>query len=177
MLEKLAEKHEDWVGLVKKLGCNYTVAEDVVQELYLRLDKYREKVESKVINEDGEVNTFYVFVTLRNLLRDVMNIENGYVDVEEWLFEEADNEVDFDAENAHLEIMKRIKSESNSWGPYHSKLFNLYYMTDYSMRDIANGTDIGLTHIYNNLKSYREIIVDKIGEDYQDYLNKDYEQI
>lgn len=50
-------------------------------------------------------------------------------------------------------------------------------MTDYSMRDIANGTDIGLTHIYNNLKSYRDIIVEKLGEDYEDYLNQDYEQI
>lgn len=177
MLKKLAERHEDWVGIVRKLGCDYYIAEDVVQEAYMRLYRYRERVRDKVITPDGEVNTFYMFVTLRNLLRDVMNIENGYVPVEEWIFEEADTEVDLDAESAHFELIKKIKSETNSWGPYHSKLFNLYYMTDYSMRDIANGTDIGLTHIYNNLKSYREIIVEKLGEDYEDYLNQDYEQI
>ena len=103
MLKKLAEKHDDWVRIVRKLGCDYYIAEDVVQEVYMRLYKYRERVSDKVITPDGEVNTFYMFVTLRNLLRDVMNVENGYVPVEEWIFEEADTEIDLDAESAHFD--------------------------------------------------------------------------
>ena len=87
MLSKLAEQHSKWVDIVKKLGCDPFVAEDVVQDTYLRLHKYKERVEGKIITPEGEVNTFYMFVTLRNLLRDTMNIENNYVGVEEWIFE------------------------------------------------------------------------------------------
>ena len=177
MLEKLAERHSEWVDIVTKLGCDPFVAEDVVQEAYLRLHGYREKVESKIITPEGEVNLFYMFVTLRNLLRDTMNIENNYVGVDEFLFEESEEEADLVMEDAYNRLIKKVKEEANSWGSYHSKLFNLYFMTDYSMRDISKGTDIGLTHIYNNLKSYREIIVERLGEDYEDFLNGDYEQI
>ena len=177
MLSKIAKHHDKWVDIVKKLGCDPFVAEDVVQDTYLRLHKYKDRVEQKVITPEGEVNTFYMFVTLRNLLRDTMNIENNYVGVEEWIFEESDDDADMEMEIAYNKFIRKVKEEANSWGSYHSKLFNLYFMTDYTMRDISNGTDIGLTHIYNNLKSYREVIVEKLGEDYQDFLNEDYDKV
>ena len=175
MLEKIAERHDEWVELARKLGSPAHMAEDVVQECYLRLNQYT--APEKILTPDGEVNMFYMFVTVRNTLRMMAKQNSVYVPVEKWIFEEEDYDVDDSKEEAYSKLMMKIKDEANSWGPYHSKLFNLYYMTDHSMRDIAKGTDIGLTHIYNNLKSYKEIIIDKCGEDYSDYLNEDYDRI
>ena len=50
-------------------------------------------------------------------------------------------------------------------------------MTDFSMRDIADGTGIGLTHIYNNLKIYKNIIRENYSEDYEDLKNQDYDKL
>jgi DNA-directed RNA polymerase specialized sigma24 family protein len=177
MLEILASRHSEWVSLAISLGCPHYLAEDVVQEVYLRLHKYSDSVYHKLIYPDNEVNTFYMFVTIRNTLRTILKGESVFVPVDEFIFEESDNEPDIEKEEAFSRIMTKIQNEANSWGAYHSKLFNLYFMTDHSMRNISDGTDIGLTHIYNNLKSYRQAIVKAIGEDYEDYLNGDYEQI
>ena len=40
LLELLATKHKDWVKMVKSFGCPEAIAEDFVQEMYLRLDRY-----------------------------------------------------------------------------------------------------------------------------------------
>lgn len=177
MLEIIAKRHSEWVALAKSLGCPQHLADDVIQEVYLRLHKYSDTIGNKIINPDNEVNTFYMFVTVRNTLRTILKAESQFVPVEEFIFEEAESEPNIEKEEAFTRLMTKIQNESNSWGTYHSKLFNLYFMTDHSMRNISDGTSIGLTHIYNNLKSYRQAIVKAIGEDYEDYLNGDYEQI
>lgn len=175
MLSKVAKRHDYWVGLAIKLGSPPHLAEDIVQDMYLRLDKYASP--KQVLNESGEVNDFYVFVTLRNTLRMSVKSEAKNIPVSEFLYGQQDEEVDLPKEEGFSKLMKKIHDEADSWGNYHSKLFNLYFRTDNSMRDISKGTKIGLTHIYNNLKSYREIIQDKFQEDYQDYLNGDYDKI
>lgn len=175
MLSKVAEKHDEWVSLAIKLGSPPHLAEDVVQDMYLRLNKYSDY--GKIINEDGSPNSFYIFVVLRNTLRTTIKEEEKNIPVMEFLYNQSDDEVDREKEEAFSRLMKRIQDEADTWGSYHSKLFNLYFKTNNSMRDISKGTKIGLTHIYNNLKSYREIIEDKFTEDYQDYLNKDYDKV
>jgi DNA-directed RNA polymerase specialized sigma24 family protein len=175
MLSKVVEKHDEWVNLANKLGSPSHLAEDVVQEMYIRLNTYA--TEDKVLNADGTVNNFYVFVALRNTLRLLVKEEAKTTPVEEFLYNAVDGEVDMQKEQAFSRLMHKIQEEADTWGAYHSKLFNLYFKTDNSMRQISKGTNIGLTHIYNNLKSYRDIIVEKFAEDYEDYLNADYEQI
>jgi predicted DNA-binding protein YlxM (UPF0122 family) len=57
------------------------------------------------------------------------------------------------------------------------KLFNLYRESNLSMREIAEETDISLTSIFNTLKNCKERLREAIGEDFQDYLNEDFELI
>lgn len=159
------------------VGCPKPYAEDVVQEVYIKLDKYRDNIEHKLILKDKSVNSFYMFVSIRNMVRTMIKEEGTYVNYEEFYYEEANDEADMDMERAFNSLINKIKDEANTWGRYHSKLFNVYYMTDFSMRDIADGTGIGLTHIYNNLKIYKNIIRDNYSEDYEDLKNKDYDKL
>jgi predicted DNA-binding protein YlxM (UPF0122 family) len=45
------------------------------------------------------------------------------------------------------------------------------------MREIAEETDISLTSIFNTLKNCKERLKEAIGEDFEDYLNEDFELI
>ncbi len=177
MLELLALRHKEWVDMARAVGCPEPYAEDVVQEVYIRLYNYRENIYNKLILPDDEVNTFYMFVSIRNMVRTMMKNEGVYINYEEFYYEEADGLADMQMEEAFSKLIVKMRNEANSWGRYHSKLFNVYYMTDFSMRDIADGTGISLTHIYNNLKTYKKIIIDKYREDYQDFKNQDYDKL
>jgi hypothetical protein len=43
------------------------------------------------------------------------------------------------------------------------------------MRKIAAKSNISLSSIFNTLKSCKKKIKDSVGEDWQDYLNEDFE--
>ena len=177
MLELLALRHKEWVDMARAVGCPEPYAEDVVQEVYIRLYNYRKNIYNKLILPDDEVNTFYMFVSIRNMVRTMMKNEGVYINYDEFYYEEADGLADMQMEEAFSKLIVKMRNEANSWGRYHSKLFNVYYMTDFSMRDIADGTGISLTHIYNNLKTYKKIIIDKYKEDYEDFKNQDYDKL
>ena len=177
MLELLSLRHQEWITMARAVGCPEFYAEDVVQEVYIRLYKYRDSIYDKLILPDDEVNTFYMFVSIRNMVRTIMKSEGVYINYEEFYYEESNDNPDLDMEEAFGRLITKMRNEANSWGRYHSKLFNVYYMTDFSMRDIASGTGISLTHIYNNLKEYKKIIIDKYKEDYEDFKNQDYDKL
>ena len=177
MLDLLAQRHTEWVDMAIAVGCPKPYAEDVVQEVYIKLDKYQDSIQHKLVLKDNTINTFYMFVTIRNMVRTMLKEEGTYVNYEEFYYEESAAEPDMEMERALNNLINKIKDEASTWGRYHSKLFNVYYMTDFSMRDIADGTGIGLTHIYNNLKIYKNIIKENYSEDYEDLKNQDYDKL
>jgi|VirMetMinimDraft_7_1064189.scaffolds.fasta_scaffold01118_18 DNA-directed RNA polymerase specialized sigma24 family protein len=176
MLEILVQRHDEWVAMAIANGCPAHLAEDVVQEAYIRLHKYSPTVYHKIILPDNEVNTFYMFSVVRNTFRTLAKHESFYSNWEDF-YNWADEESDFEYEEAYQKIMDKIQIESDSWGSYHSKLFNVYFKTDFSMRDISSGTGIGVTHIHQNINKYKEIILDKFEEDFEDLKNGDYDKI
>mgnify|MGYP003110165414 FL=1 len=166
MLEILGKRHEEWIAVAVANGCPASLAEDVVQEVYLRLHKYRKAAEHKLIAKDGTVNMFYMWVTIRNQVRTEIGKEDKYIGFQEFYFEEADASADEGFEARYQDLMNDIKEEVDSWGAYNSKLFNLYFKTDLSMRKIAKGTGISLTHIFGSVTRYRETIKEKFTEDF-----------
>ena len=80
-----------------------------------------------------------------------------------------------DKEKAEEVIIDKINNEVDSWDHwYDKKLFKLYYNTDISMRKLAKETKISVTSIFNSCKNYKEIIQSKFGEDFEDYMNGDF---
>ena len=169
------------------LGIPEDMVEDFVHEAYLRLNKYVDNPE-KIMYNETEVNKFYVYVTIKNLWSDyskakskytVYRIDNYdgeyYFNVPEWAVYE---EVNYDREKAEEYLLSKIEKEVDSWDHwYDKKLFKLYYKTDISMRKLANETKISVTSIFNSCKNYKDIIKTKFGEDFEDYMNGDFNLI
>jgi predicted DNA-binding protein YlxM (UPF0122 family) len=70
-----------------------------------------------------------------------------------------------------------MDSYIEDWHWYDQKLFKLYRDTDMSIRKIAAETGISWVSIFNTLKKCKKDLNDKFNEDYDDYLNGDYERI
>lgn len=187
MLEILAKQHDEWITMGIRIGIPSSLVEDFVHEMYLRINKYIKDSE-KIKFSENEINKMYVFVTLRNLWLDykkknsklkVLSIDN-FINDENSRFDSlfVDKESDVSFMFAEQKIIDKINKIVDSWDSwYDKKLFDLYFRTDMSMRMLSKETSISLISIFNSCKKYKKIIKDELGEDYQDFLNKDYDKI
>ena len=177
MLELLAKEHTLWIKMVVNMGCSQDVAEDIVQEMYIKLHRLI-KDENKIMYNDEEVNRFYVFVTLKNLYVDYRKAKGKYNFFE---FDERDDVIDdedsTDRDEAFSNLINSITEEINSWHLYDAKLCNTYFKSNLSLRDISTGSKISLTSIFNSVRNYKKILRDKFEEDVMDFYNEDYHLI
>lgn len=188
MLEILSKYHSTWVSMGISIGIPNDIVEDFVHETYLRLNKYVENPE-KIMYNETEVNRFYVYITLKNLWTDYCKERSKFqkrnvadysadhysFEVPEWAIYE---EVNREEQKAEEYIIAKINEEVDSWDHwYDKKLFRLYYNSDISMRKLAIETKISVTSIFNSCKNYKEILRTKFGEDFEDYLNGDFDKI
>lgn len=187
MLEILSKNHKVWIAMGLSLGIPDDMVEDFVHETYLRLNKYIDNPE-KIMYNKTEVNKFYVYITIKNLWSDYNKAKSKYTIYKiddynnDYAFDTSDNiiyeEVNYEKEIAQEYILDKINKEVESWDHwYDKKLFKLYYNTDMSMRKLASETSISVTSIFNSCKNYKEILISKFGEDFEDYLNGDFDLI
>jgi len=159
---------------------NTSHAEDLVQEMYLRLVKY--ECGEKVIKEDGSVNKTYVWRVLRNLFTSYKSSSSKFhfSQLEDCIGLESEQS-DNDREEAYERIMQKMFKEldhlDSEGYPYNKELFTLYANSAMSMRCISSVTNISLTSIFNTIKNCREQLSDELLEDIQDFNNGEYERI
>ena len=67
----VAAKHKDWLEIVLSFGCKQEVAEDIVQEMYLKIMLLMERKGLDIMYNDEEINYYYIFKTLRTLFYDL----------------------------------------------------------------------------------------------------------
>jgi predicted DNA-binding protein YlxM (UPF0122 family) len=162
-LRELAKLNSEWLKIVRSFGSKEP--EDIVQELYIKCYN----VEKTKIFINGEINRAYIWVTLRNIY---------YTKCKEkpLVYEEAE-EVEYLYHEKKEVLLTKIENEINNWHDFDRMLFKFYMSKDKSMREIANGSKIPLRSIFETIKTCKERIRQNVGEDYQDFKNKDYELI
>lgn len=177
MLEILSKNHDTWVSMGLSLGIPSDMVEDFVHETYLRLLKYIDNPE-KIMYNETEINKFYVYVTLRNLWTDYCKEKSKYNSRKIEDFDVIYEEVDYDREIADTNLINNINEEVDSWEHwYDRKLFKLYFSSNLSLRKLADETKISVTSIFNSCRNYKNLLREKFLEDFEDYINGDFEFI
>jgi len=69
-MKLVAAKHKEWVEIVLSFGCKQEIAEDIVQEMYYKIQIKLKKGLDIMYNEK-EINYYYIFKTLRTLFYDL----------------------------------------------------------------------------------------------------------
>jgi len=82
-----------------------------------------------------------------------------------------------DDEIGYNEITTKIDNHIEGWRWYDKTLFILYRDTNMSIRKIAEETNISWVSIFNTLKKCKEELKEIFKEDYEDYINQDYDRI
>lgn len=174
------------------LGVPPYMVEDLVQEMYLRVNKYITD-QNKIYYEDKGINRFYIWTVLRNMWKSYqtqkskrieipfsecfVGVENSEVLNTEEQSDSQEN-YEFQQKLAYNSLLNKINKTVEDWDYwYDKKLFSLYFNSDMSMRDISQKTKISLTSIFNSCKNYKSKIIEEHFEDYLDYKNGDFDKI
>lgn len=160
--------------MAKKFGCSESDANELVQEMYIRIHKYVGEVD-RIMYDTDEVNTYYIYVTLRNLYlsgfhtrdrRAVQidtHIHNIFVyDIEEEMHNQ-------DVEEAFDEVVNTIDDIVKDWYWYDKKLWDIHFYKQMSMRQIAKATTISLSSIFNTLSNGKEKVKSEAESKYEEY--------
>jgi DNA-directed RNA polymerase specialized sigma24 family protein len=158
-IEAIFKKHDDWVDIVQTFGCNKETAEDLVQEMYI-------KIQLKINNGldisfgEGDINHIYVFKTLRTLFLDLKRKEkNIYFESDEVL---NDVESDFSINNFDL-VYDQVKKELNNMYWYDRKIFDLID-NGKSIAELSRDTNISYYSLYNTYRKVIEKLKEKLWD-------------
>ena len=172
LLDKLAEKYDDWWNMAKSFKVSDDEASELVQEMFIRIYDYV-KEPKKILYNENEINTFYVYITLRNLYYS--NLKGDKLTFVEEVKDYMVNEYELPkyleaSKKEHLEkVFNNVDSVIDTWYWYDRKMFELYYRTDMSMRDISSETKITLSSIFNTLSNAKKEIRQRLSEAYEEY--------
>ncbi len=170
MLDKLAKYHNEWLNIVRSLGGG-ELSEDFVQEMYLKV--YNNN--NNILNTKGEVNKFYVYLTLRSVLLDYFRQRSKVIKVciDDYKYLIDNNTIN---ENEAFNILSnKIDSEIDKWHWYDKDMFELYRHSGLSIRKIAKETNISWVSIFHTLKNCKGKIKEELENDYKKYKEENYE--
>lgn len=170
MLKALAEKHDFWVAVVKSHG-EEMYAEDIVQEMYIKL---HDKVNESDITMDGKLCISFVYRVLKNMVIDLQRQKKRRPKVSLDVLAEIEIEVDYSNE-PYARFLEKLDNEMTRWHWFDRILFTVYMNRKMSMREIADSTKISLMTIFTTIKNCKTKLKDSLGEDWEDWINEDYE--
>ena len=74
MVEKtmllIANKHKEWLEICMSFGCKKELAEDLTQEMYIKIMLLIDKKGLDIMYNESEINYYYIFKTLKTLFYD-----------------------------------------------------------------------------------------------------------
>ena len=68
---EIFKKHQVWVEIVGSFGVSDETAEDIVQEMYIKIQKSIEKWGTDIMYDKDEINYYYIFKTLNSIFIDL----------------------------------------------------------------------------------------------------------
>ena len=193
----VSKRHNEYLRIVRSFPENIDnkYIEDIVQDAYIELselgskkhkendkrvnDKYKDlPISQRILNEDKEVNMIYMWITLKRVSMNHLKCRkrNEYIIKLGEGFDVPDVSGS-ENEKAFKIIIDKIEAETNRWHWYDRMLFDTYICNQKSMRKLSEETKISLTSVFNTLKNCKKRLQQNIGEDYLDYLYKDFELI
>lgn len=161
VLEHIAKRHNEWVRIAIYLGAPNSIAEDYVQNMYLKLAdmQARDGNLNRLRNYSGGINEVYIFKILTNIIIDDKRKKRP--EEVEFNFEIMVGETPNDEEGAYRELMDCIREEILKMHPYEQMLLELHFVYGMSMRQIEQETNIPTHSIFNTLKNAKAKIKQK----------------
>jgi DNA-directed RNA polymerase specialized sigma24 family protein len=156
-------------------GCNPDTAEDIVMEMYIKLEDYIERTGNKILfNEKDEPNYFFVYITLRNMIFDLkrkekrVHIDNiddyDLTELEVFKPKELDLEMfrvieDYLLDDDYINICtdENINYNPEQFGKFYKrKIFEEIFIKGVPITQFSRETGITYYSVYNTIRNIKK---------------------
>ena len=171
----VSDFEKDWIGIASTY-VGEADSSEAVQNMYIKIGKH---ADGRIIKEDGDLNRSYVFLTLRSCCFDILKNRNRYNNDRDVEHYDSENFGEYtDKQRAFDVLISNIETYADvNWTWYDRTLFKLYKDTPFSLRGLAQETGISWMSIHATIKRLKDEIKEQFSEDWEDYINEDYELI
>ena len=152
LIDRLALKNEDWIRVVCSFGAPRHQAQDIVQNMYIKLHEWELKGNKSILYNKKEVNYYFVFKVLRTLFLDHKRINGKYVPVGSERLLETSN----DQEQELYFIADEIKNKIKMLHWYDKRIFNIVCVQGISMLQLSEATGISYHSIKRTIKKVKK---------------------
>tara|TARA_R100001440_G_scaffold18463_3_gene31235 strand:- start:1052 stop:1555 length:504 start_codon:yes stop_codon:yes gene_type:complete len=164
-LEKVFSKNKDWVRICMSFGCNKTTAEDLTQEMYLKLATLlRNNNSLDIYYDESQINYFYIYKILRSLFLDLCRKEAKITKVNIDYLEKFIQEEEVTNDKDILGKMQQLDNLLDKVYWYDKKVFDLV-SEGMSIAELSKKSGISYYSLYNTYKNVKSLIKNEIQWD------------
>jgi len=164
-LEKVFSKNKDWVRICMSFGCNKTTAEDLTQEMYLKLATLlRNNNSLDIYYDESQINYFYIYKILRSLFLDLCRKEKKITKVNIDYLEKFIQEEEVTNDKDILGKMQQLDNLLDKVYWYDKKVFDLV-SEGMSIAELSKKSGISYYSLYNTYKNVKSLIKNEIQWD------------
>jgi len=161
LVELAYDKHKDWINIVKSFGCNPSLAEDIVQSMYLQLICDINK--GLDLWYGDEVNSYYVYKVLRGIFlnthkKQARELKTYIEEIKGEIKQIDDLSID---EVQYAKNKNKIDSILKDMYWYDSKVFTLV-ASGKSVASLSRETKISYYSLYNTYRTALKHIKESI---------------
>ena len=158
VLNIVAKEHKKWLRIARSFGLQET-AEDLVQDMYLKIHDWKGKYDKTLMFNKTEVNHYFVFLVLRNLFLDLCRAnKKKAAKLSSIKMQNSTRQINIE----YKEQLELLKSEINSWHLYDRKIYELLYQEGYSMLELSKQTGIDYYSIYRTKNKIQKLLNQKL---------------
>ena len=149
-MKLVAQKNKDWVRIAISFGLNKPTAEDLVQEMYIKvLLKLRSGTD--IMYDDKEINYYYIFNTLRWLFLDLKRKHKGIYKISIDKINLESNDVNYS------ETLERVQKALSNMYWYDRKVFEIINNGE-SVAEFSRKSLIDYYELYSTHKKVKRIL-------------------
>ena len=82
----IAKDHKRWITIAKSFGLEED-AEDLVQDMYIKINQWKGKYDKTLMFNETEVNQYFIFKVLRNLFLDKIKKQKKTIKLSDTFYE------------------------------------------------------------------------------------------
>ena len=152
ILELAFKKHQNWIDIVCSFGCNKDTAEDLVMEMYIRIDRIASSGTDLMYKDD--INYFYVFKVLSTMFLDLKRKEAKTIIVD--LDSVSDLTIEQDLNN-YDEKYQEVLDAFDQLYWYDKKVYEIID-DGLSISELSRKTKISYYSLYNTFNKVKKFL-------------------
>ena len=157
VLKKLTDKHNDWIAIVNSFGVD-DYAEDLVQEMYVRVIKYLRN--GKDLSYGDDINYYYIYMMLRHMTTNLQIKKSKFnvINIDDYINKIGkQTPMGFNIEEKYKQVIKKL----NELHWYDKQVYEIIEGGT-SIKELSEKSHISYYSLYRTYNKVKKILKELI---------------